>query len=121
MYQIFNVVTNVNGEQRREKVMVTAESFDSMWRVFHRMGLEYALHSGRVDRCSNIGLTFNEFFNYLSPEMLNYYNIQIIWLDREPIISGEAALITIYELESHLETMTRDNKRIKRTREFAER
>lgn len=100
MYQIFNVATNVNGEQRREKVMVTYPDNTDMLEVFHKLGMEYALGpDGR--KYSDTGLNFNEFLKHLNPEALKPYHMEILWLDRERFNSGETMLINRYVIRDH--------------------
>ncbi len=121
MYQIFEVTTNIDGEKRREHVLLTWRDGGDPYQVLHKLGLEYALSPDNIKKYRYTGLPYNEIFSHLTPEMLAPHDMQIVWLDREALPVDGKQIVNRYELESHVETMERDSKREKKMREIAER
>ena len=121
MYQIFDVTSDVNGEQQHEKMLITYEGGTDLMAILHKLGLEYALTPNGLKKYIKTGLSFNEFLSCLTPEMLEPYYVKIIWLDRGPSTPDCDMLISRYDLLSHLAAKERDYECMRKTREVAER
>ena len=121
MYRIFEVTSTIDGEQVRENVLITWPDGGDLFRVLHKLGMEYALSPEGLKTCRHKGVSYNEVLSRLPPEMLAPYGAQIIWLDRVAIRVEDKQIINRYELESHLEVIEHDRNRERRMRDIAER
>lgn len=91
----------------------------------HRLGVEYAM-SPEGRKLRNVGLTYGELFEHLSPELLAPLGMQIVWPDREAVhLADDRQIVSCYEIQSHLEARARKRQREcqreKRVKETAER
>lgn len=102
---VFDITSVVNGEQRREKVLIEWRDGDDLLSMLHQLGLKLAMSPEGQKKYIGTGLGYSEFFNRLNDEMLAPYHINIRWLDREAVCIEDYPLISHFEIESHLKLM----------------
>ena len=122
MYLIFNVST---APQKRETVILVCPDIRNPYHILHKLGVEYAMSPEGV-KVRGTGLTFGALFNYLTPEMLAPYGIEIMWPDREAVrLDDERQIVSYYEIQSHLDAKEQERQRTflweQKLRETAER
>ena len=119
MNQVFSVTTNVNGEQRRENVLIEWQNGDDLWYMLPKLALKLTMSSEGQKKYIGTGLSFSELITHAPPELLMSHNISIRWLDREAVCMDDCTLVSRFEMESYLELFKNIDRREKRAIEVA--
>ena len=97
MYQIFEITSNVDGEQVRENALITGPESGDLFSVLNKLCL--SLEGLKTYRHN--GLTYNGILSCLPLEILALYGMKIVWLDCVVILSKSSIAIlreTIWRL-----------------------
>ena len=119
MYQVFSVPSKNGDEKKREIAILHWEKTKNPYYVLHKLGLEYAL-SPKGEHLRGTGLSYGELFNYLTPEMLAPYDIEIMWPEREAArLENSRQVVTCFEIWSHLDAQVDNRIQTQRIQEVA--
>lgn len=103
MYQGFEFTRMINGEPKREMVIIFCPDKTNLERALHKLGLEWCLKNQKDGKLYG-DLFFPELMEQVTPEMLAPYGISVLWPNRTLIsMDNMPPIISRYELETYQE------------------
>lgn len=123
MTRVYEYTRNLNGEARLEIVMLASKNECDFDEILHRVGLEFCLSlRGRHLHKKMSGLTFGEFMDFLTPEMLNPYGVVMYRLrDGAQQMDGAAPVVSHCEMELFQKLCDDHIRELRGIREYGER
>ena len=123
MKRVYEYTRNLNGEARLEIVMLLSKDECDFDEILHRVGLEFCLSlRGKHLQKNKSGMTFGEFMDYLTPEMLEPYGVVMYRLrDGAQQMDGAAPLVSHCEMELFQKLCDDHIRELRGIREYGER
>lgn len=123
MKRVYEYTRNLNGEARLEIVMLLSKDECDFDEILHRVGLEFCLSlRGKHLHKKMSGLTFGEFMDYLTPEMLEPYGVVMYRLrDGAQQMDGAAPVVSHCEMELFQKLCDDHIRELRGIREYGER
>ena len=101
MYQGFEFTRMINGEPKREVVIIFYPEETDLYWALHQLGFECCLKNQKEGEFHD-GLSFPELMEQVTPEMLAPYGMTVLWPNRALIsMDNMPPTISRYELETY--------------------
>lgn len=121
MYQTFEFTRNVQGEQKKETVMMVYPKTVDIAQVMHELGLAYCMSPEGARNCPD-ELTFAQFMEQITPEMLERHQIRLLWPCKNVIqMDEQPPIISRYELQERRLARSDEWTRMRKMRDIAKR
>ena len=112
MTEVYEYLRLVNGEMRREFVFFTSYMKCDFLQVVHNVTVDYCLKNEDRHPCKEDGMSFSEAMEYVTPEMLAPYGMDILWPNREAVwLEDSQKIVSHYEIESYAEVKVQEQHR----------
>lgn len=121
MHQTFEFTKFVHGEQKKETVMMLYPKTVDIAQIMHTLGLAYCISPEGTRKCPD-ELTFAQFMERITPEILAHHQIQLVWPSRDVIqMDEQPPIVSSYELQERRSVRLDERIRLGRMRDAAER
>ena len=123
MKRVYKYTRNLNGESRLEIVMLLSKDECDFKEILHRVGLEFCLSlRGRHLHKKMSWMTFGEFMDFLTPEMLKSYGVSMYRLrDGAQQMDDAAPVVSHCEMELFQKLCDDHIRELRGIREYGER
>ena len=119
--RIFSFPRTVNGETKQDLVMLSYPKGTDIELMLHKLALAYCMNQNK-GKIPSDDLTFAQFMDVITPEMLAPYGITVLWPNELAIpMDGARPIIGRYELETYRDAINYGYSKTKEVCYIAER
>ncbi len=122
MTEVYEFPREVNGETRKEFVILSSNFKHDFLQIVHNVAVDYCLANENRHPCKEGGMSFGQIMEYITPKMLEPYGVTMIRLEDAAIHTDQMPpLVTRYELETIREVRRLERRHAREVVDYAER